>query len=215
VKFRCIAFLTNIKESLAMKIFNTSATIALVITIIGCTPATQNMAPVSGAAGMSSSEAITSQLPSAGSATGMMGSVAGSTPMAAQPPSLVGILVQQLGVTPQQATGGAGSIFSMAKQSMSSTSFGQVSNAVPGMDQLIAATPALGGSTNGAGSLMGSAASALGGSSLGNMVALASSFQSLGMNSGMMNQFIPVILQYIQGTGGSSTMGLLQSALMP
>jgi Protein of unknown function VcgC/VcgE (DUF2780) len=216
VKFLCIAFFNKSQGVLSMKIFNTTATIALVITISGCAPATQNLAPVSGATGMSSTEAITSQLPSAGTAAGMMGSVAGSTPLAAQTPSLVGILVQQLGITPAQATGGAGSIFSVAKQSMSSTSFGQVSNAVPGMDQLIAAAPALGGSaTTGGGSLLGSAASALGGSSLGNMVVLANSFQSLGMGSGMMNQFIPVILQYIQGTGGSSTMGLLQSVFMP
>ena len=63
---------------------------------------------------------------------------------------------------------------------------------------------------------MGSAASALGGgSSLGNMAVLASSFQGLCMDSGMMSQFIPVILQYVQTQGGSATMGLLQGALMP
>lgn len=196
-----------------MKITTAMVAIAATITMTGCASAPQNMMPVSGA-GTSSTETMASQIPSMGNAANMMGGVAGSMPASAQTPSLVGILVQQLGITPQQATGGAGSIFSLAKQSMSSNSFGQVSNAVPGMDQLLAAAPALGGSTSGAGSLMGSAASALGGSSLGNMAALASSFQSLGMGSGMMGQFIPVILQYIQGTGGSSTMGLLQSALM-
>jgi hypothetical protein len=140
----------------------------------------------------------------------MAGSLAGAAPAAAQTPGLVDILVQQLGVTPQQATGGAGSIFSMAQQSMTSSNFGLVSKAVPGMDQLLSAAPA-----SGTTSFMGSAASALGGSSLGNMAGLASSFQGLGMNSGMMSQFIPVIMQYVQTQGGSSTMNLLQSALMP
>lgn len=213
-----------------MKVFTTMATIAAVMAITGCASAPKNVAQANGvglssagtvarqipAIGMSSAASVT-RLPSAVSAAGMMGSVAGSAPVAAQTPSLVNILVQQLGITPQQATGGAGSIFSVAKQSMSSASFGQVSKAVPGMNQLLTAAPAhaLGGST-GASSLMGSVASVLGGgSNLGNMATLASSFQSLGMGSGMMGQFIPVILQYIQARGGSTTMGLLQGALMP
>lgn len=212
-----------------MKKLTTMVSFTAVMVITGCAAtAPQEIAQASGtgmssagsvasemtSAAMPSAASVAGQLPSVGAAAEMAGSVAGAAPVAGQAPSLVNVLVQQLGITPAQATGGAGSIFSMAQQSMSPTSFGQVSNAVPGMSQLLAAAPALGGSTSGAGGLMGSAASALGGSSLGNMAALASSFQSLGMGSGMMNQFIPVILQYVQGTGGSSTMGLLQSALL-
>lgn len=210
-----------------MKTFATMATIVLA-TLTGCASMPQNAVQTGGAslpASTMSSQlpavvtpsmgTVAGQLPSVGTAASTVGSIAGATPATAQAPSLVGILVQQLGITQQQATGGAGSIFSMAQQSMSPSSFGQVSQAVPGMSQLLSAAPALGGSTSGAGSLMGSAASALGGGSLGNMAALASSFQSLGMDSGMMSQFIPVILQYVQGQGGSTTMGLLQGALMP
>jgi hypothetical protein len=209
-----------------MKKLTTRVTFVAVLVIAGCAIAPQEVAQTN-SVGLSSAETVAGQIPSVGmpsavSAAGQLpsvgtaaGSVAGVAPLAGQVPSLVNILVQQLGITPNQAMGGAGSIFSMAQQSMSPTSFSQLSNAVPGMGQLLAAAPALGGSASGAGSLMGSAASALGGSSLGNMVALASSFQNLGMGSGMMNQFIPIILQYVQGTGGSSTMGLLQSALLP
>ncbi len=207
-----------------MKTFATMATIVLA-TLTGCASMPQNAVQTGGAslpASTMSSQlpavvtpsmgTVAGQLPSVGTAASTVGSIAGATPATAQAPSLVGILVQQLGITQQQATGGAGSIFSMAQQSMSPSSFGQVSQAVPGMSQLLSAAPALGGS----GSLIGSAASALGGgSSLGNMAALASSFQSLGMDSGMMSQFIPVILQYVQGQGGSTTMSLLQGALMP
>jgi hypothetical protein len=129
---------------------------------------------------------------------------------------LVDILVQQMGITPEQATGGAGAIFSMAKQGMTPTDFAQVIKAVPGMSQYLAATPSQTASTSGTASLLGVASNALGGSggALGNMALLAGSFQSLGLNSGMVSQFIPVILQYVQTQGGSVTMGLLQSALV-
>jgi hypothetical protein len=128
-----------------------------------------------------------------------------------QTPGLIDILVQQLGVSSQQASGGAGSIFSVAQQVMSPTNFGLVSKAVPDMSQILASAPASGATPN----LMGSAANALGsGSRLGQMAALASSFQSLGMSSGMMGKFIPVILDYVQNQGGSTTMSLLQSAIM-
>jgi hypothetical protein len=144
----------------------------------------------------------------------MAGGLAGAVTGASQTPALVGLLVQQLGISPQQAMGGAGSIFSVARQTMNPSNFGLVSNAVPGMSQLLAAAPRMAGSSMGGG-LMGNAANALGGSSLGQMAMMANAFQSLGMGSGMVNQFIPVILQYVQAQGGSSTMGLLQSALMP
>ncbi len=141
-----------------MKTFVTLATIAVVATITGCVTAPQNFAQVSDV-GLSSAGAVASQVPSVGtpsaatvagqlpamgSAASMAGNVAGVAPVATQTPSLVGILVQQLGITPQQATGGAGSIFSMAKQSMSPSSFGQVSQAVPGMSQLLSAAPRFG-----------------------------------------------------------------------
>jgi Protein of unknown function VcgC/VcgE (DUF2780) len=187
--------------------------------IAGCVSAPQNSSEASNI-GMSSSGQVASQIPPVtdqlpSATNGMIGNVANSVSGTAPTPSLVNVLVQQLGISPQQATGGAGSIFSVAKKSMSPMKFAQVSNAVPGMGKLLAEAPALSGSNSAYGGLMGSAANAFGGSSLGNMALLIGSFQSLGMNAGMMNQFIPVILQYIQGTGGSSTMGLLQSALMP
>jgi hypothetical protein len=145
------------------------------------------------------------------------GAIAGQLPgvSALQTPGLVDILIQQLGISSTQATGGAGAIFSMAQSVMSPDNFSLVSQAVPGMNQLLAAAPSLTGSSASSG-LLGSAASALGqGSSLGKVAGLASSFQNLGMNSGMINQFIPVILQYVQNQGGSATMTLLQSALLP
>ena len=177
-----------------MKVFRVLFTIAAVLGINGCATAPTSSMQAAGTV----AEAVTG--------SGMAGSVASAM---MQNPALVDILVQQLGVSTAQATGGAGSIFSIAQQVMTPSNFGLLSKAVPGMDTMLAAAPAINPS------LMGGAASAMGGSNLVKMAALANSFQNLGMNSGMVSQFIPVVMQYLQDQGGSTAMSLLQSAIMP
>jgi hypothetical protein len=54
---------------------------------------------------------------------------------------LVGALTRKLGVTEQQATGGAGAIFGLAKSQLSPDNFGQVAHVVPGMEGLLQAAP--------------------------------------------------------------------------
>jgi len=124
---------------------------------------------------------------------------------------LVTMLVNQLGVSPQQALGGAGSIFALAQQYMNPSDFTQLSGSIPGMDQYLGAVPQGSGSNL----LLGSAATLLGGqnSGLGKLAALSGSFQSLGLNANMASQFVPVVLQYVQGQSGSGAMSLLQRAL--
>jgi len=46
---------------------------------------------------------------------------------------LVGKLCQQLNVTPEQAAGGAGAIFALAKSRLNPADFSKVAPAVPGM----------------------------------------------------------------------------------
>ncbi len=120
------------------------------------------------------------------------------------------VLVQQLGVTQPQATGGAGALFALAKTQMPASDFAQVSAGVPNMDSLLAAAPALGGAEGG---MAGAAMGALGGGKLGAAAQLASSFSSLGMGSGMASQFIPIVVQYLQGSAGPEAASLLQAAL--
>ncbi|MDD1627721.1 MAG: DUF2780 domain-containing protein [Methylococcaceae bacterium] len=200
-----------------MKVFATIAAImaiAAVPAMAVCEPQSLGVAQT-GSLGLPSAGKVVEQIPAVGTDTGIAGTVADVAPVAGQTPGLVNTLVQQLGITPEQAAGGAGSIFSMVKQGMNSTDFAKVSNAVPGMDQLLAAAPGQAAPSSGMTGLMGLAASALGrsGGSLGNLASLAGSFQSLGLNSGMISQFIPVILQAVQSQGGSTTMGMLQGAL--
>lgn len=152
----------------------------------------------------------------------------------AQAAGLTDMLVSQAGVTPQQATGGAGSIFQYAKSQMTAASFAKVKSAVPDMGTYLAAAPkvsaatdagksALGmaGGTGSLGGLTGGATKMLGGdSALGGMAgklqaaqALTPAFQQLGMDSGMVRKFLPVVVDYVKGTGGGGTASLLMGAL--
>ena len=139
---------------------------------------------------------------------------------------LVKMLTSQLGVTDQQASGGAGSILNFAKGQMSAGDFNVVSDALPETNSLIAAAPSrssssdamgsatsmLGGSSSGsAGGLTADATSAAGG--LGDMAGVTSAFSDLGMSPEMVNEFVPVILEYAQTTGSEQAMKLLQGAL--
>ena len=50
--------------------------------------------------------------------------------------ALIGALTSQLGVSNDQARGGAGSLFGLAKDSLSPGDFSSLSSAVPGIDGL-------------------------------------------------------------------------------
>ena len=133
----------------------------------------------------------------------------------AQTSDLVGMLTSQLGVSQQQASGGAGSILSFAKDQMSTGDFDIVSSELPDVDSLIGAAPDTGSSALGSLGALTSGSSLLGGSSggLGDMAGLASTFSDLGLSPDMMTQFVPVILEYAQTVGSEQAMKLLQGAL--
>lgn len=150
----------------------------------------------------------------AGAATGgASGAVA--APTAAPSGGLTDLLMQQLGVTEAQATGGAGAIFDLAKTKMPADDFGKVAAGVPDMDSLLAAAPAAGGATGGLTGGLAGAAGGLGGTagSLGSLAGLAGSFSGLGMSADMATKFAPLCVQYLQGSAGPDAAGLLQAAL--
>lgn len=134
------------------------------------------------------------------------GAAVAAAPQAA---GLLNTLGTQLNVTPQQAVGGTGAMLGLAKNKLSSGDYTQLTKQVPGLDAL-SGSNALGG-LNGLGGLLGSGGSkdAAGlDSALGNVKSTAdmnSAFTKLGMDSGMVGQFAPVILQYLgqQGVGGT------------
>jgi hypothetical protein len=155
-----------------------------------------------------------------GSAAGAAGAATGTAAAATAAPSnsLTAVLMQQLGVTQPQATGGAGAVFGLAKSNMNADDFGKVAAGVPDMSSLLAAAPATGAAGGAGGGLaggLGSAAGSLGGAagSLGSLAGLAGSFSSLGMPADMATKFVPVCVQYVQGTAGPDAAALLQAAL--
>lgn len=135
----------------------------------------------------------------------------GTTTTAVQSVSQTGLtdaLVNQLGVSPQQALGGAGAIFQAAKTNMAPQAFSNLSQSIPGMSDMLAAAPQVSQPLSGVTSVLGGA-----GETVGTMTSLASSFQQLNLSPSMVNQFIPVVVDYVKNTSGEMTANLLQSAL--
>lgn len=123
--------------------------------------------------------------------------------------NLLNTLGSQLNITPEQAVGGAGAMLGLARNNLSSDDYGQLTKAVPGLD-LLAGTNALGG-LSGLGDLLGknsesesALSNALGGN-VENRSDLDNAFKALGMDTGMIGQFAPLLLQYLgqQGIAGS------------
>ena len=140
----------------------------------------------------------------AGAVSGMQG---GDKAAAAAPTSeTAGLLsaLSALNITPQQAVGGTRAMLGLAKNQLSSTDYSQLAKEVPGIDKLS------GGSGNLAAlsGLLGSSGKSAGlENALGNVTDtndLNNAFGALGMDSGMVGQFAPVLLKYLgdQGVGG-------------
>ena len=121
---------------------------------------------------------------------------------------IVDSLVSQLGVTNEQATGGAGAIFDYGKRNLEPEDFATVADGIPDMDDLLSAAPDLGESDSALGKLGGIMGDK--GGSLGAMASLAGSFESLGLDAEMAQKFLPVVLDYVESTGGEQAMGLLK-----
>lgn len=123
---------------------------------------------------------------------------------------LVQQLVTSAGVSQSQAEGGAGLLFGLVKDQLSSGDFSQVASAVPGIESLIDKAPDSGG---GLGGLLGGVASALGGSELGNLASLASGFSKLDLDAGMIGKFVPVVLSFLQSQGGEGVASMVGRVL--
>ena len=124
---------------------------------------------------------------------------------------LIDLLTKNLGVDESQAKGGAGLLFGLVKDKLGNTDFSQVTQNVPGINELIDSAP----KSSGLGAALGGLASSVGGgaSKLGGIASLASGFSKLGLDSGMVGKFVPIILSFVQEKGGSSVRNLLDGVL--
>ncbi len=133
------------------------------------------------------------------------------TPAFAEGLGLVELLVKNLGVTTQQAEGGAGSIFNAAKQNRGVADFLKVLTAMPEVESLMAAAPKI---EKGSGTLGGiSSMLRKNTGSLGKMAGLYDSFSKLGLSKDIVGLFIPLILDYSKSKGGEIVSNLLKTAL--
>lgn len=127
---------------------------------------------------------------------------------------LTNLLVQRLGVTPQQAMGGAGALLQIAKTRMSSEAFEKLSTQVPDMQQLLSAVP-VPKPQSGLGGLAGKLGSLAGNSSIGTALTAVSIFQQLGMKPETMEKFVPVVVDYARGNTDDAIANGLKAALSP
>ncbi|MCX7102624.1 MAG: DUF2780 domain-containing protein [Methylobacter sp.] len=128
--------------------------------------------------------------------------------------SLPELLMQKTGVSGAQAQSGAGALFQIAKNKMSADSFTQLEQSVPGMQGMLgAATPALAQPSGLAGTLSSLAGGASGGTA-GSLLSVASAFQQQGMSPTMIQQFIPVVIDYVKAHGNDALVNSLSSALI-
>jgi hypothetical protein len=138
---------------------------------------------------------------------------------------LIQQLVSSLGVNEEQAKGGAGLLFNLAKDKLGAGDFQQLTDKIPGVSDLLGAAPAPSAAASTGGGMMGAlggVAASLGAGGLGdkmeglgNLANLASGFSQLGLSSDMVGKFVPVVLSFVQNQGGDGVKGLLEKVLNP
>jgi hypothetical protein len=143
----------------------------------------------------------------------LQGQQAASAAKAVQPGSLAELLMQRTGVTAAQAQGGAGALFQVAKNKMQPDAFAQLEQAVPGMNEMLGAVPAQPQPSGGWAGRLSSIAGASGGTA-GNLVAVVSAFQQQGMSPSMVQQFVPVVVDYVRAHGNEALLNSLSAALV-
>ncbi|TBW54285.1 hypothetical protein EZI54_14320 [Marinobacter halodurans] len=119
--------------------------------------------------------------------------------------SLVTSLQDHLGVTRTQAAGGAGALLQLAKSQLGASSFDNITDKVSGLGSL------LGGSGEQSNNLLSSALS-----NISSMDDVEKAFSALGLQSSAIEQFAPLVLNFLKGQGvGQEMLGNLSSLWMP
>lgn len=135
--------------------------------------------------------------------------------------SLIEQLTSQLGVSNEQAQGGAGLLLQMAKEKLGSGDFSQLNDLIPDdVEALISAAPTADATASEGGGVMaglGSVAGALGmgdiADKLGDLADLAGGFDKLGLDTGMVSKFATALMDFLKSKGGDQIVTLLQSIL--
>lgn len=127
---------------------------------------------------------------------------------------LINLLTDQLGVSEQQAKGGSGLLFKLAKDQLNNEEFSQIASVVPQIDSLMQTAPAT--EDRGMAGMLGGLASSFGGDkmqTLGTLAQLAGGFKSLDLDPTMIQRFAPIIMTFLKSQGGEGVQALLKKAI--
>lgn len=124
-----------------------------------------------------------------------------ATEVSGETQKLIGQLEDQLGITETQAAGGSGALLQLAKNDLGTDTMSAITNKAPGLSNLLGGDNSLGGSLL---------------SNISSMDGVQSAFSALGMDSAMIQQFVPIVMGFLGDQGvGSSLLGQLQSLWAP
>jgi hypothetical protein len=124
-----------------------------------------------------------------------------TTEVSGEAQQLVGKLQDQLGVSEAQAVGGTGALLQLAQNQLGTDTMSTLISETSGLSNL------LGGGSSLSESLL---------SNISSMSGVQPAFSALGMDSAMIQQFVPIVLGFLGEQGvGSSLLGQLQSLWMP
>jgi len=113
----------------------------------------------------------------------------------AQMPDLIATLGARLGITGEQAAGGAGAVFRLAEQRLSPAEFSIIAGSLPGVDGLLEIAPAVAGQAGG-------------------LDDLALPFALLGMPQALIAPFVGIVLDFASANGSEPVAGLLRRTLL-
>ena len=122
---------------------------------------------------------------------------------------LIEQLVAQLGVTSEQAEGGAGILLQVAQDRLPREQFVKIADAIPAISDIIAKAPEF--HTPPARGLAVTLNRLFGG--LGGLAGLVGPFEKLGLSKLSIGEFVGVLLCFFREQGGSEIESLLRSAL--
>ena len=127
---------------------------------------------------------------------------------------LIQRLTSTLDISEAQAQGGAGLLFHLAEAQLGRDAFAQIRSCIEDIDDLLQAAPS---SQGGIGGVMGGMASTPGDAStdLNDEVSVVNGFSQLDLDRDMPNQFVPILLSFVEEQGGDQAKELLEKGLRP
>jgi hypothetical protein len=108
---------------------------------------------------------------------------------------LISMLSSKLGVTDKQASGGMGSMLTLAKENLGAADYSKLTSVLPQASSYLDSAKQQGAVTG----------------PVSNMAGLNKAFAKLGIKPEVANQFVPLVTDYLGKIGGPTVKGLLDT----